>query len=154
MKIIKIVLFESTIIIIAFVFAWIFSLADEVFGLVSFQATWLIIAGIAIMLFGIILRFWAVNTFYVDGVEFLALKVQKSIVKRAPFSFSRNPLMLSNVFVALAAVLIIGSVTGLIIPFTVFLAFHLWIVFYEEKDLEKKFGKEYLDYKNKVRRWL
>ncbi len=154
MKIIKAVLFESVIIALAFIFAWIFTFIDEAFGLTSIQTTWSIIAGSIVMLLALILRFWAVYTFYTDKIEFFALNAQNSITKKPPFTFTRNPMMLSNVLVALAAVLIIGSITGFIIPLIVFLLSHLWAILYEEKDLEKKLGKEYLDYKKEVPRWF
>lgn len=154
MKIIKTILVELVIIILAFIFIWTFIFIDRALGLTSIQSIWLIIVGSGIMLFAIILRFWAVQSFYAGGITFLSFKAQNNIIKKAPFTFTRNPMMLSNILVALAAVLIIGSITGFIIPFVVFLISHLWAIFYEEKDLERKLGKEYLDYKKEVRRWL
>lgn len=154
MKIVKVTLFELVVIFIVFVLAWIFTLLDRKLDLSSFQASWSIITGSVIVFIALILRFWAVYAFYAGKIEFLALNAQGNIVKKAPFSFTRNPMMLSNVLMALAAVLILGSVTGFIIPFAFFAISHLWLVFYEEKDLEKKLGKEYLDYKKAVPRWL
>ncbi len=154
MKIVKVILFEVIIIFLAFTSAWIFALVDRVLGLTSFQADWSIIIGGVIILLALILRFWAVYAFYAGKIEFLALKAQGNIVKKAPFNFTRNPMMLSNVLVTLAAVLIFGSVTGFIIPLAIFVISHLWIVFYEEKDLEKKLGEEYIDYKKMVPRWF
>ena len=154
MNIIRLVLYEFIVIVFIFLFAWAFTFLDAIFLLKSFQAEWSIITGIAILLLGVTLRFWAALIFYTGGIEFLALAAQQNIVKKAPFSFSRNPLMLSNILIALAIVLIVGSITGFVIPLIVFMVSHLWVVFYEEKNLEKKFGKEYLDYKKEVRRWL
>ena len=154
MKIIKVILFEIVVIFLAFASAWFFALVDKALGLTSVQANWSIMAGSIIIFFALLLRFWAVYAFYAGKIEFLALKAQESIVKKAPFNFTRNPMMLSNVLIALAAVLILGSVTGFIIPLATLVISHLWLVFYEEKDLEKKLGKEYLVYKKAVPRWL
>jgi protein-S-isoprenylcysteine O-methyltransferase Ste14 len=35
-----------------------------------------------------------------------------------------------------------------------FLINYLYFVLYEEPNLEKRFGKDYRDYKKKVRRWI
>lgn len=63
-------------------------------------------------------------------------------------------MMLSNVLVSLSSVLILGSISGFITPFAVFVISHLWLVFYEEKNLQEKLGKEFLDYKKSVPRWF
>jgi protein-S-isoprenylcysteine O-methyltransferase Ste14 len=36
----------------------------------------------------------------------------------------------------------------------VWLCFHLFVVFYEEPALKRKFGAEYEEYLSKVRRWI
>jgi len=43
--------------------------------------------------------------------------------------------------------------TFILIPLVIFIVNRL-IIIKEEKYLERAFGKQYLDYKNKVRRWL
>jgi protein-S-isoprenylcysteine O-methyltransferase Ste14 len=35
-----------------------------------------------------------------------------------------------------------------------FLAFHLFVVGYEEPDLRRRFGDDYVDYTRRVRRWV
>lgn len=83
-KIIRVVLFEVIVILLAFVMAWFFTLVDKALGLTSLRANWSIIIGSIIMLLALILRFWAVYAFYIGKIEFLALNAQGSIVKKHP----------------------------------------------------------------------
>jgi len=76
------------------------------------------------------------------------------IITTGPYKYSRNPIY----------ILFCGIPIGLGIAFNTYWALFafipgLIIVYYtavkkEEKYLETKFGQEYLDYKDKVRRWL
>jgi protein-S-isoprenylcysteine O-methyltransferase Ste14 len=68
--------------------------------------------------------------------------------------FPRNPMYLGMAGILLGAALFMGSLT----PFVVIPAFMALIaerfILSEEAKLEAAFGREYLDYKARVRRWL
>jgi protein-S-isoprenylcysteine O-methyltransferase Ste14 len=70
------------------------------------------------------------------------------------FSWSRNPLYNGNFLAWMGFVVISGALWFL--PFAVLLfgVEYSFIVRYEEGVLESTFGREYLDYKNCVPRWL
>lgn len=71
-----------------------------------------------------------------------------------PFRFSRNPMYLGLILILLGIAVTLGSLT----PFMV-LPLFLWLmtmrfVVPEERALAQRFGTQYLDYRQRVRRWL
>ena len=76
------------------------------------------------------------------------------LVKTGMFRFSRNPLYL-GLFLAFCGLAIATDKLWwlLLAPLALCLT-HILLIAPEEAYLERKFGDEYLAYKNKVRRWL
>lgn len=76
------------------------------------------------------------------------------MVTSGMYKISRNPMYLGMLIMLFGFAIYLGQLT----PFLVIPAFYFVItemqIKPEEEILEKKFGKEYLDYKTKVRRWL
>ena len=70
------------------------------------------------------------------------------------FSWCRNPLYNGNFLVWIGFVVISGVMWFLPFAVLLFAAEYSLIVRYEEGVLESTFGREYLDYKNSVPRWL
>lgn len=80
-------------------------------------------------------------------------KVHK-LVTYGIFSWSRNPLYNGNFLVWIGFCVISGVLWFLPFAVLLFAAEYGLIVRYEEGVLESTFGREYLDYKNCVPRWL
>jgi protein-S-isoprenylcysteine O-methyltransferase Ste14 len=77
---------------------------------------------------------------------------EKFIVE-GPYKFVRNPMYLGDFIIILSEFLILGYL--LILVYLLIVIFFVEImVFKEEKDLEKKFGTEYIRYKERVPRWV
>lgn len=76
------------------------------------------------------------------------------LVVKGMYKISRNPMYLGMLMMLFGFAIFLGKLT----PFLVLPAFYFLLtemqIKPEEKILEDKFGDEYLDYKNKVRRWL
>lgn len=70
------------------------------------------------------------------------------------FAWSRNPLYNGNFLVWIGFCVISGVIWFLPFAVLIFAAEYSLIVRYEEGVLESTFGREYLDYKNCVPRWL
>ena len=70
------------------------------------------------------------------------------------FGWSRNPLYNGNFFVWIGFCVISGVLWFLPVAVLLFAAEYGFIVRYEEGVLESIFGRQYLDYKNCVPRWL
>ena len=76
------------------------------------------------------------------------------LVTNGMYKISRNPMYLGMLMMLLGFAVYLGQLT----PFLIIPAFYIVItemqIKPEEQILEEKFGEEYLEYKNKVRRWL
>jgi protein-S-isoprenylcysteine O-methyltransferase Ste14 len=70
------------------------------------------------------------------------------------YAVSRNPFYLLYVIVALGVTLVLGSLAAFIAPVICFAVLNFIIIPLEEGIMQQKFGKQYLLYKNTVRRWL
>jgi protein-S-isoprenylcysteine O-methyltransferase Ste14 len=81
-------------------------------------------------------------------------KPSKHLVTSGVFEHSRNPIYASMVLVVLAAACIANSLWLLLLAAPTALALQKIAIEPEERYLERKFGREYLDYKARVGRWL
>ncbi len=77
-----------------------------------------------------------------------------AIVSSGPFQFTRNPLYLGFVLIYLGASLAANTWWPLFLLPVAVLVLLNGVVKREERYLERKFGREYTDYKARVRRWL
>ena len=77
-----------------------------------------------------------------------------SLVTRRPYSYSRNPIYLGFLLIALGTATILSSLSAFIAPIIFFLVVNTIIIPFEENRLQKNFGIEYERYKGSVRRWL
>ena len=71
-----------------------------------------------------------------------------------PFRVSRHPMYLGMSAILLGVAIILGSIITFVIPIFFVMLMEIMFIPFEEKNLEKAFGKKYLDYKMKVRRWI
>jgi len=77
----------------------------------------------------------------------------KSLKKTGIFAHVRNPMYLGTPLICIAFLLLTMSLVS-IIPLIIIFILFTHMVKFEEKELEKVFGQEYLEYKEKVPRWL
>lgn len=70
------------------------------------------------------------------------------------FSFSRNPMYLALLIALLAAFFYLQNLSGLVVIFAFVYYMTRFQIMPEERALEKVFGKKYLAYQKRVRRWL
>ncbi len=80
-------------------------------------------------------------------------KTKTKLVTSGLFKMSRNPVYLSMITQAFGITILLLNVTTIIIFILVLINFNL-VIKSEEKFLEKKFGKEYINYKKRVRRFI
>jgi len=109
--------------------------------------------GIVLLVAGFSLVRWAFRTFNKHEID-KSFKPVKNLVKTGPFAHTRNPMYVSLILIYLGLSIIFNTLIPiLILPFTIiFLKYY--VIMKEEAYLEKLFGKEYLDYKAEVRRWI
>jgi protein-S-isoprenylcysteine O-methyltransferase Ste14 len=78
----------------------------------------------------------------------------KSVVVSGLYRFVRNPMYVGVELVTLGEALLFSSVRLLGYALLLGLGFHLFVVFYEEPTLTKKFGGPYQRYCQAVPRWI
>jgi protein-S-isoprenylcysteine O-methyltransferase Ste14 len=76
------------------------------------------------------------------------------LVAVGAYRYVRNPMYVAVVAMILGQALLLGSAPVLVYAAGAFLAFHLFVVLYEEPDLRRRFGDDYLAYTRRVRRWV
>jgi len=103
---------------------------------------------------GILCLLPALLTFLRSKNTLVTILPAKSLQTKGIYSISRNPMYAGLLLVYIGIAFIKGNIwTFILIPLVIFIVNRL-IIIKEEKYLERAFGKQYLDYKNKVRRWL
>ena len=99
----------------------------------------------------VILGIWAIKRAgtYVDPY-----KPTTALVVDGPFRFTRNPLYLSLTLLYSGIAFLLNLLwTVLLLPLALVIM-HFGVIVREERYLEKKFGREFLRYKARVRRWI
>src|SRR4030042_2277293 len=78
----------------------------------------------------------------------------KKLVARGLYKYTRNPMYLAYMMIIFGEFLIFGHIMLLIYFLLAGVCLQILVVFWEEPKLVKRFGKDYLDYKKEVPRWL
>ncbi|MEE8233425.1 MAG: isoprenylcysteine carboxylmethyltransferase family protein, partial [Gammaproteobacteria bacterium] len=89
-----------------------------------------------------------------SGTAIRPFETSTVLVKGGPYRFTRNPMYLGMVLILIGMAIYLGSLTPWFVIPVFFLIIQEWFIKYEEPFLENTFGKEYQDYKTKVRRWI
>jgi protein-S-isoprenylcysteine O-methyltransferase Ste14 len=142
------------VLIVGFVVAFIGTRIDSVLIGHEFHSVVSTVIACLLLAAGFLLRFWATFYFYERNMKIIVLEPQHQLITTGPYKFSRNPLYLGgNGLIFFGACLLLGSPSGLVIT-----ALHLPLIDLfirrEEKQLQAKFGEEWLRYKKRVRRWI
>jgi protein-S-isoprenylcysteine O-methyltransferase Ste14 len=72
------------------------------------------------------------------------------LVKRGIYSYTRNPICLSCILLSFSAAIGFKSGSGLAVAALCLLVAYLRALLWEERELERRFGSEYSEYKHKV----
>lgn len=100
------------------------------------------------------LGLWSVVLFRRSGQDENPWKPTPAIVERGPFRLTRNPMYLQMVLICIGfAIILMNAWILLLTPFGAWVL-QRFVIRYEEEYLERKFGKTYLAYKQRVRRWI
>ena len=116
-----------------------------------FSHPWTLIIGSPVIIAGFILMCLSVFHFLrVRGTP-VPFSPPPKLVTDGPYRYARNP-MLTGIFIQLFGLGILGNSLTLILFFTpLFILVNYWeLKRVEEPELEKRLGKEYVDYKKRV----
>jgi len=111
-------------------------------------------SALIVVLGGVALGMWAKRTILKHETTFNPYGHPTHLVTTGPFRFSRNPMYVSYVLVALGFALYTGVIAALIFPVLYFLYLHLRIIPLEERKLRERFTSEYVAYTQSTRRWV
>jgi protein-S-isoprenylcysteine O-methyltransferase Ste14 len=110
--------------------------------------------GLLIVGFGVYLVLQSVRLLISHNTTVEVDRNPSSLVTQCPYSYSRNPIYLGLLLIALGATITLSSISSFIAPLIFFLVVNTVIIPFEENRLQKNFGIEYERYKGSVRRWI
>lgn len=100
------------------------------------------------------LGFRAVRTMRATGQNENPWKPSPSLIESGPYRFTRNPMYLQMVIVCIGSALLLRNPWILLLTPLAAWVLERFAIRPEEEYLERKFGAEYLAYKERVRRWI
>jgi len=110
--------------------------------------------GLTIGAAGIALLAWAIMTLRRHGTTVLPDVGATTLVTDGPYWRYRNPIYLADAMILLGIAELTKNI-WLVVAAAAFAALVTWLaILPEERHLERRFGKAYLDYKAKSRRWI
>jgi protein-S-isoprenylcysteine O-methyltransferase Ste14 len=111
--------------------------------------------GVTLFACGAMFYFWCAWDFVAKGLGTPApIDAPRVLVAKGLYRFTRNPMYVGVASVILGQALYYGSRSVAIYGGFVVLAFHLFVLFYEEPTLKRLFGAEYSQYCARVPRWV
>ncbi|MFN7181355.1 MAG: methyltransferase family protein [Planctomycetota bacterium] len=113
------------------------------------------IIGYFAIIFGLVLNVITLYFLWKKGKGTNAITEQsKLLVAEGPLKVVRNPCHLGVIICIIGYAIISGSVLYLVYALLYFIGVDIYLRLYEEKLLEKKFGIQYVVYKQSVPKWL
>ena len=110
--------------------------------------------GGALIGLGIALVLASIRCFKAAGTNFETQKPATAILTGGPYQISRNPIYIGlTAIYAGIGIAVDTPWVWIMLPPTL-AVMHYGVILREERYLERKFGREYLDYKASVRRWI
>lgn len=113
-----------------------------------FAAGWLAVAGVVAIYYS------AMQTLKRAKTTIRPDRPSEHLVTSGAFSFTRNPIYFANTLLIIAIGLITANVWFLALALIAAFATQKLAIVPEEKHLQARFGKKYIDYAKKVRRWI
>jgi protein-S-isoprenylcysteine O-methyltransferase Ste14 len=121
--------------------------------------------GLIVIILGIIIYLVCAISFLLRGLgtpmiwfakplKFLVGEEPKKLVAKGIYKYSRNPMYVGVLLTVLGEALFYQREVLFHYLIFLFLLFHLVVIMIEEPHLKRKFGKEYEEYRKKVRRWF
>jgi protein-S-isoprenylcysteine O-methyltransferase Ste14 len=110
--------------------------------------------GIAFVALGFALPIWAVMIFRRENTELNPTSpANRKLVTGGPFRFTRNPMYLGLVIIALGIAVWVGAWPMFLAPIAVFATANWIHIPFEEAKMRGQFPAEFDDYVRRVRRW-
>jgi protein-S-isoprenylcysteine O-methyltransferase Ste14 len=112
------------------------------------------IAGAAIMVVNLVIGLPAVRGMLTARTSLNPNRPTTSLVLSGPYRFSRNPMYIGLTLLYAGLMTFFQIPWGLLLTPIVIWLITIWVIHPEEDYLGEKFGDQYLNYKETVRRWI
>ena len=110
--------------------------------------------GSLLIIFGAVLNLWADQQFKKRKTTVKPYQAPTAMETTGPFCLSRHPMYLGMTAILLGAAVICGTAVTFIFPVLFVVLMELMFIPFEELNMAAVFGREYKEYKKKVRRWI
>ncbi len=112
-------------------------------------------AGAALVTAGVAVYLWSATSFvrFGEGTP-NPLDAPRRVVASGPYRFVRNPMYIAVVGTIAGEAVLFASWALAVYALGLAIAFHLFVVGYEEPTLRARFGAAYWEYTMSVRRWM
>jgi len=137
--------------IILLLLSWLLDYLFPQFRLISGKYKYI---GILILILGLSITFYSFYLFKKNKTSIVPGQNPTFAVMEGPYKFTRNPMYLGVAIGLFGAAVYFGNLLSFLSPIIFFIVINYYFVPFEEKLMEDIFGKRYLDYKKKVRRWI
>ena len=129
---------------------WIFTKELVAFSFGTFR-----FLGFIPLVFGVAFTFWEALYFPLHSKGTPAHSdPPKMLATEGLFRFTRNPMYVGATLTIIGQAILFESPTILLLAILIWLLLHLLVVYYEEPNLRKRFGKLYEEYARAVPRWI
>lgn len=141
-------LFLSLVALFVLASTWV----DKKFLFFQFESSWWTLAlSITILILGWLICMWAALVFLRNRGTPVPFNPPPKLITTGLYRYCRNPMLLGLFIILLGLGLLLGSLSLIFIFTPVFILINvLYLKAIEEKEMEKKFGKQYLEYKKRV----
>lgn len=117
--------------------------------------TGLFIIGLAISVVGLVLFIATVRMFILIGNgTIMPWDPTRKLIVASLYGYVRNPMILSLIILQVGEAVLFVSAGIAILAALTFAINTIYFIFSEEPGLEKRFGAEYIEYKQNVPRWI
>jgi protein-S-isoprenylcysteine O-methyltransferase Ste14 len=109
--------------------------------------------GYLLLITGITLNLWTDRLFKENETTVKPHLEPAAFITSGPFRVSRHPMYLGMALVLLGVAVIHGTIISFLYPVIFVMLMEALFIPVEETNLKRVFGKDYLDYQKKVRKW-
>ena len=130
---------------------FLFTRKSYSYNLTGFD-NFLFYAAMFFLTLGLFLSIWSVRTFYTKGGEGTPgpWRPISNLIISGPYRYVRNPMILGVVNLLLFESTLFNSMPFLLWAFVFFVGNIIYFMTFEERELIKRFGTDYENYKNEV----
>ena len=116
---------------------------------------WVIVPGIALLIVGALIGISCIVSFIFVGKGTPAIfDPPREFVAKGPYRYCRNPMYIGGLSLLLGLAFVEHSISILIFFLVMCNVVQLFVIYYEEPGLKKRFGESYIRYLQTVPRWI